>query len=141
MLFDAVGIFYKPAWNVRLFTPKTPEEIDQLDALLMPNPTPVPGFIARDAIRVSNQRAWIINRAVDAMNTGQDATDNLLPQLNMPVLLVWGSVDQITPLSLGETMHRLIPQSQLEVIPGCGHLAPGQCTDQIGPKVVAFLQQ
>jgi pimeloyl-ACP methyl ester carboxylesterase len=75
------------------------------------------------------------------MANGQDATDSRLPQLKMPVLLVWGSVDQITPPNLGETMHRLIPQSQLEMIPGCGHLAPSQCTDQIGPKVVAFLQR
>ncbi|MFZ1084430.1 MAG: alpha/beta hydrolase [Terracidiphilus sp.] len=141
ILFDSVGVFYKPAWNVRLFTPKTPQEIDELDAVLMPHPTPLPGFVARDALRVSNQRAWIIGRAIDAMSSGQDATDNQLAQLKMPVLLVWGSVDQITPPSLGETMHRLIPQSQLEMIPGCGHLAPGQCADQIGPKVVAFLQR
>jgi pimeloyl-ACP methyl ester carboxylesterase len=141
MLFDSVGVFYKPAWNVRLFTPQTHDEIDQLDALLMPHPPQTPGFIARDVLRVSSQRAWIITRAIDAMSTGQDATDSLLPQLKMPVLLVWGSVDQITPPGLGETMHRLIPQSQLEMIPGCGHLAPGQCTDQIGPKVVAFLQR
>jgi pimeloyl-ACP methyl ester carboxylesterase len=141
MLFDSVGIFYKPAWDVRLFTPKTPEEIEQLDALLMPNSTPAPGYIARDILRVSNENAWVIQRATDSMLTGQDATDNLLPQLKMPVLLVWGSVDQITPPSQGERMHRLIPQSQLEVIPGCGHLAPGQCTGQIGPKVVAFLQR
>jgi pimeloyl-ACP methyl ester carboxylesterase len=139
MLFDAIGIYFKPAWNVRLFAPKTPGEIDQLEALLMPKPPRVPAFAARDILRVSDHNAWIINRAVDSMLTGQDATDSRLPQLKMPVLLVWGSVDQITPLSLGETMHQLIPQSQLEVIPGCGHLAPAQCTDQIGPKVVAFL--
>ncbi|MGB7986141.1 MAG: alpha/beta hydrolase, partial [Terracidiphilus sp.] len=130
-----------PAWNVRLFAPRTPAEIDQLEALLMPAPPRVPAFVARDVLRVSRQDAWIINRALDSMLTGQDATDARLPQLKMPVLLVWGSVDQITPLSLGETMHHLIPQSQLEVIQGCGHLAPVQCTQQIGPKLVAFLQQ
>jgi pimeloyl-ACP methyl ester carboxylesterase len=126
---------------VRLFTPKTPEELEQLDALLMPNPTPVPGYIARDILRVSNENAWVVQRATDSMLTGQDATDNSLPQLRMPVLLVWGSEDQITPPALAERMHQLIPQSQLEIIPGCGHLAPGQCVDRIGPKVVAFLQR
>ena len=48
------------------------------------------------------------------MLTGQDATDNMLPQLKMPVLIVWGDVDRITPLSQGETMHRLVPQSELD---------------------------
>lgn len=141
ILFDSVGVYFKPAWDVRLFTPQTHAEIDQLDALLMPHPPQTPEFIARDILRVSNQNAWIIHRALDEMSNGQDATDGRLPQLKMPVLLVWGAVDQITPPSLGETMHQLIPQSQLEMIPGCGHLAPGQCTDQIGPKVVAFLQR
>jgi pimeloyl-ACP methyl ester carboxylesterase len=75
------------------------------------------------------------------MLTGQDTTDNLLPKLKMPVLIVWGAVDRVTPLSQGETMHRLVPQSELDVIPGCGHLAPGQCTGQIGPKVVEFLKR
>jgi pimeloyl-ACP methyl ester carboxylesterase len=40
-----------------------------------------------------------------------------------------------------ERIHRLIPQSELDVIPGCGHLAPRQCTGQIGPDVVSFLKQ
>jgi len=83
----------------------------------------------------------VIHRAIDSMMTGQDATDKLLPELKMPVLLVWGGEDRITPLSQGETMHRLVPQSQLDVIPGCGHLAPRQCAAQIAPNLVAFEKQ
>jgi len=107
----------------------------------MPHPPRVPGFVARDIVRVSNERAWIIHRALDTMLTGQDATDNLLPQLKMPVLIVWGGEDKITPVDQGETMHRLIPQSEFDVIPGCGHLAPEQCAAQIAPKVVEFVKQ
>jgi pimeloyl-ACP methyl ester carboxylesterase len=44
------------------------------------------------------------------------------------------------PLSLGQTMHRLVPQSRLEIAPGCGHLAPEQCPAQYGPALVRFLQ-
>jgi pimeloyl-ACP methyl ester carboxylesterase len=59
----------------------------------------------------------------------------------MPVLIEWGALDRITPLDQAETMHRLIPQSQLDVFAGCGHLAPLQCANQMGPKVVAFARQ
>jgi pimeloyl-ACP methyl ester carboxylesterase len=59
----------------------------------------------------------------------------------MPVLIVWGAEDHITPLSQGEKMHRLIPQSELEVVPGCGHLTPVDCSRQMGPKVVEFVRQ
>jgi pimeloyl-ACP methyl ester carboxylesterase len=141
MLFDSAGIYQLPNWNVGLFTPRTAAEVDQLYVLLMPNPPSVPGFVARDILRVSNHRAWIIHRALATMLTGQDATDSILPQLKMPVLIVWGELDKSTPLSQGEAMHKLVPQSELDVIPGCGHLAPGQCAAQIAPKVVGFLKQ
>ncbi len=141
LLFDSAGLFVLPTWDTRLFTPGNAAELDQLDALLMPHPPKVPGFVARDILRVSNHRAWIIHRALATMLTGQDATDKLLPQLKMPVLIVWGAEDKITPVGLGEIMHRMLPQSELDVVPGCGHLAPGQCAPQMAPKVVEFLKQ
>ncbi len=141
VLFDSAGLYEKPAWDTRLFTPTTPQELDQLDALLMPHPPRIPGFIARDILRLSRQNAWVVRRAMGTMLTGRDATDSLLPQLKMPVLIVWGAEDHITPLSQGEMMHRLVPQSELEVVPGCGHLAPVECSRQMGPKVVEFVSQ
>ena len=140
MLFDSAGLMVRPDWNTGLFTPRSASELAQLDTLLMPHPPVVPEFVARDILRLSDQNAWVIHRALATMLTGRDATDSLLAQLWMPVLLVWGQVDRITPLSEGEKMHNLIPQSQLEVIPNCGHLAPSMCAGQIGPSLVAFLR-
>jgi len=141
MLFDSAGLFVLPKWDIALFTPRSDAEVARLDALLMPNPPKVPHFVAKDILRVSDHRAWIIHRALDSMLTGQDATDKLLPKLTMPVLILWGAEDQITPESQGETMHTLIPQSKLVVIPGCGHLAPGQCAAQMASPVVDFLKK
>jgi pimeloyl-ACP methyl ester carboxylesterase len=141
MLFDAAGIMEPPTWDTALFTPETPAELDELDALLMPHPPKLPGFVVRDVLRISDQNAWVIHKAVYSMLTGQDTTDALLPQLKMPVLIVWGAEDRLLPLRQAEKIHRLVPQSQLEVIAGCGHLAPGECADQIGPKVVEFVKR
>ncbi len=141
ILFDSAGIYETPKWDTRLFTPSTPADLDQLDALLMPNPPKVPGFIARDILRISKKNAWVIHRTLDRALTGRDTTDSLLPGLKMPVLIVWGAEDKITPLSQGEKIHQLVTQSQLEVFAGCGHLAPGQCAAQIGPRVVEFEKQ
>jgi pimeloyl-ACP methyl ester carboxylesterase len=140
MLFDAAGIHEEPAWDTRLFTPTSAVEMDQLDDLLMPHPPQVPGFIMADVLRVSRQDAWVIHRALDSMLSGRDATDAVLPQLKMPVLIVWGDHDRIFPLRHAEKMHQLIPQSQLDVVPGCGHLAPVQCADRLGPTVAQFLK-
>ena len=139
MLFDSAGLLVKPDWDTGLFTPRNASELAELDALLIPHPPVVPDFVARDILRLSNHNAWVIHRALATMLTGRDATDSLLAQLRMPVLIVWGQVDRITPLSEGETMHKLIPQSQLDLIPDCGHLAPSMCARQIGPGLVAFL--
>lgn len=141
MLFDSAGIYEKPTWNTALFTPTTPGQLDDLDALLMPDPPKVPGFIASDILRASEKNAWVIHRALASMLTGKDATDSLLPSLQMPVLIVWGALDQITPLRQAEKMHQLVPHSELAVIKGCGHLAPRQCTAEIGPKVVNFVNE
>lgn len=140
MLFDSAGLYDRPTWNTDLFVPTTAAQLDQLDALLMPHPPEVPAFIANDILRTARENGWIIRRAMDSMLTGKDVTDAMLPKLKMPVLIVWGAQDQITPLRDGEKMHQLIPQSQLDVVPGCGHLAPVQCARKIGPQMDAFLK-
>jgi pimeloyl-ACP methyl ester carboxylesterase len=141
MLFDSAGIREQPSWDTRLFTPTTPAEVSQLNALLYPHPTPVPGFVARDILRLTDQNGWVIRRAVASMLAGSDASDDLLPRLKMPVLIVWGAEDRVMPLHQGEKMHDLVPQSRLEVFSGCGHLSPMQCASQVGPKVVEFVNQ
>ncbi|MGA2050935.1 MAG: alpha/beta fold hydrolase [Terracidiphilus sp.] len=141
MLFDSAGLFVLPKWDLNLFTPNSAEQVDQLVDLLMPHPPKVPGFVARDILRVSDDRAWIIHRALATMLTGRDATDKLLPQLKMPVLILWGGEDKITPVTQGEMLHQLLPQSEFHVIPGCGHLAPGKCAAQMAPKVIEFVKQ
>jgi pimeloyl-ACP methyl ester carboxylesterase len=140
-LFDSAGLDVQPTFDTALFTPSTVDQLNQLEALLSPHPQPIPAFIAHDILRNFRRDGWIVQHALATMLTGQDAVDKVLPQFKMPVLLVWGSLDQITPPSDGEMMHRLIPQSQLDVFPGCGHMAPLECSAAVGPKVVAFAHE
>ncbi|MFZ0338351.1 MAG: alpha/beta hydrolase [Terracidiphilus sp.] len=141
MLFDAAGLNVPPTFDTALFTPSTVAQLDELEALLSPQPQPIPAFVARDILRNFRRDGWVVQRALASMFTAQDVVDNLLPQLKMPVLLEWGSLDRVTPLSDGDMMHRLIPQSQLDVFVGCGHMAPIECSAAVGPKVVAFAEK
>jgi len=140
ILIDSVGLNIEPAWDTGLFTPTSPQQLDKLDALLMPNPPVVPAFMVRDILRISRRNGWVIKRALASMMTAQDVTDNLLPRLKMPVLIVWGSLDQIAPVDQAQIMHKLIPQSQLDVIPGCGHMVPLQCGAEMDPAALQFVQ-
>ena len=140
VLFDSAGLYQAPTWDTHLFTPANLEQLDQLDALLMTHPPRIPVFVAQDILRVSNQGDWVINRAMNQMWTAQDVTDSLLPHLNMPVLIEWGADDRIIPLNQGLKIHRLVPNSVLNVYAGCGHLAPLQCAGQMAPGIVSFLR-
>ena len=140
ILIDSVGLNIKPTWNTNLFVPTSYQELDELDALLMPNPPQIPRFVARDYLRLFRRNGWVIKRALATMLTAQDVTDNLLPQLKMPVLIIWGSLDQIAPVDQAQTMHRLIPQSQLQLIPDCGHMVPLQCSAVMDPAALKFIQ-
>lgn len=141
MLFDAAGLNVPPAYDTALFVPSNFDQLHQLQVLLSPQPRPIPAFVARDILRSFRHRGWVIQRALAAMLTGRDVIDNDLPQLKMPVLLAWGALDQVTPLAQGETMHQMIPNSELDVIPGCGHMAPIECSAAVAPKVVAFARE
>lgn len=46
-----------------------------------------------------------------------------LPKLKMPVLLIWGRQDTITPPHVADEFHSLIPHSELHWIDECGHAA------------------
>jgi len=138
MLFDAAGLNEPVIFDTRLFTPENVDQLSQFEALLSPHPVQAPGFIARDILKYFQHNAWVIKRAMASILTRKDATDSILPQLKMPVLIVWGAEDRILPVSQGETMHRLVPQSELDIVQGCGHLAPKECAPEVGPRVVAF---
>jgi pimeloyl-ACP methyl ester carboxylesterase len=139
ILMDSAGLKMPPRWDTRLFTPTTPAELAQLHALLMPHPPAVPRFVAKDILRLNATYGWVIKRALASMMTAQDVTDDDLPSLRMPVLLLWGGQDRITPPSEGWAMHALIPQSLLRIAGECGHAAPRDCADQYGPEITSFL--
>jgi pimeloyl-ACP methyl ester carboxylesterase len=139
ILFDSPGLTFHPTFDVQLFTPRTIGEVDALLALLFPQAPAFPDFIKQDLIRETERDGWVIQRAVASMMTGADVLDRRLAELRIPTLIVWGKQDALTPLSLGEAMHRVMPQSVLEVFDGCGHISVITCTDRIGPRIVDFL--
>jgi pimeloyl-ACP methyl ester carboxylesterase len=141
MLFDSAGLHVVPDWDTQLFNPKTAAQLNELELLLTPRPERIPGFVAADILRISGHTGWVVDRAMASMLTGQNVTDGLLPEFKMPVLIVWGEKDRILPVAQAQTMHRLAAQSELDVVAGCGHLAPLECAPQIGPSVVAFVEK
>lgn len=67
-----------------------------------------------------------------------NAVSSYLRKLEVPVLLIWGESDAITPRSLGERMAREIPGSRLEIVPNAGHLVLDDAPDAIGKLIADF---
>ncbi len=140
MLFDAAGLRFTPNYDMHEFEPKTPEQLQDLYSRLTPNAKKMPDFLSRAMLRRAQQSNWVIARSARSMFTGDDLLDGKLGALKMPVLIVWGKADALIPVATAVSMHTQIPQSTLELVDGCGHLAPGQCAPRIAPKVLDFLR-
>ncbi len=74
-----------------------------------------------------------------AMAARLDSTD-LLPQLNMPALILVGEEDTLTPPSEAEKMAAALPNARLEVIPHAGHLSNMEEPEIFNAHVLAFLR-
>ena len=44
--------------------------------------------------------------------------------ISVPVLIIWGAEDEVVPLSVGRNFKRDIPNSELVILPQCGHIPP-----------------
>lgn len=63
----------------------------------------------------------------------------LLPQIDVPTLLAFGTEDQITPPDLAHAMHAQIPNARLELIPAAGHLPPVEQPQRFLQAIGGFL--
>jgi len=64
-----------------------------------------------------------------------------LAEITVPTLLVWGEKDGITSRAHQEEILDAIPGSQLEVIPGTGHLPMIETSERVIPLLTAFVDQ
>ncbi len=142
MIFDSAGLRWDLKWDTSLFWPQTPQQLRRLNDLLRATPPPaVPGFIARAIFHYVALHGWVVQRSMHSMLAGHDLLDGQLGALKMPMLIVWGKQDHLIPVSVAEDIHHQVPQSELEIFDGCGHLAPNLCAGRVGPVVRGFLDE
>lgn len=66
-------------------------------------------------------------------------TSSMLKTIKAPTLLLWGDGDQRSPLSVAEQFHAAISNSELEVIPGAGHVSNMEKPEEFNASVRRFL--
>ena len=63
-----------------------------------------------------------------------------IPNFTMPVCLIWGEHDKVTPPKVAEEFHSLLPNSELHWIPLCGHAAMWEHPEEFSKIVLKFLK-
>lgn len=66
---------------------------------------------------------------------------DLLPQVTVPTLLIWGEQDARSPLYVAEQFEQAIPGAELTVIPGAGHVSNLERPSVFNDAVRAFCRE
>ena len=64
-----------------------------------------------------------------------------IENIKIPVCLIWGMNDQVTPPHVGEEFHELLPDSELHWIDKCGHAAMMERPEEFNKALDPFLER
>jgi pimeloyl-ACP methyl ester carboxylesterase len=128
-LLDPGGVWSAPQSELRKILSETgrnplmaksEDEFAELFALVMSDPPfilrPMLNVMARERIRNFTLEERIFKQI------GADSVEKRVTGLSTPVLIVWGDQDRAIHVATAEVLHRLMPRSQVIIMPGIGHL-------------------
>jgi pimeloyl-ACP methyl ester carboxylesterase len=96
-------------------------------------------------IRKTENVAWVeafakvMAHMTDSVTRARYNTLRRLPRITAPTLIIWGRDDQVNALEMGEETHRLIRNSRLVVLEGCGHGVPTERPEEFNRLLLEFL--
>ena len=61
--------------------------------------------------------------------------------IKVPVLIIWGEEDELVPLKVGKNFKRDIPDSELVILPKCGHIPPEEEPQATRQAIMDFLNK
>jgi pimeloyl-ACP methyl ester carboxylesterase len=73
-----------------------------------------------------------------ATTMGEADLRDLLPQVEVPTLLIWGEADARSPLSVARQFEEAIPDTELVVIPDSGHVSNLEQPERFNAAVREF---
>ena len=63
------------------------------------------------------------------------------PTIELPTLVVWGSEDPVLPIADAHRLRQALPDCELAVIEGCGHVPPEEAPGETARLIAAFLDR
>lgn len=72
--------------------------------------------------------------------TQRSYVTDLLPEIKLPVLLIWGSEDSITPPHVAEDFQRMLPDTRLVYLSQCGHAPMMERPNEFNRALEGFIR-
>jgi len=69
----------------------------------------------------------------------QSADRTAYARLKQPVAILWGDMDDVTPLAQGRDLNALLPHGRLTLLPGLGHIPQIEAPDQFNDALLKAL--
>ncbi|MEQ8934651.1 MAG: alpha/beta hydrolase, partial [Amphiplicatus sp.] len=82
------------------------------------------------------------NRRAAALRTDVDretAMFDRIPEITAPTFVIWGAEDQLIYVSAAQTFHDRLPNSDIFILNGVGHLPMEEAPDIVADEIRAFL--
>lgn len=102
-------------------------------------------FITEQAIeeihQILTKRTNVLNLIHAARSAKKDNLQNLLKNIKVPTLLLWGEDDQVTTMEVAHIFKKLIPNSELVSIKNCGHAPMIEYPEWFSENVERFLRK
>ncbi|MBX7143551.1 MAG: alpha/beta hydrolase [Oligoflexia bacterium] len=86
-------------------------------------------------------RKNVLNLIHAARSAKRDNMLDVLKEIKVPVLLLWGEDDEVTTIKVAETFHKNLPNSKLVTIKKCGHAPMIEHPEWFAEQVNLFLKQ
>jgi pimeloyl-ACP methyl ester carboxylesterase len=92
-------------------------------------------------VDILSDKMNVLNLIHAARSAKKDNLKDLLGQVTVPTLLIWGEDDQVTTMAVAEAFHKLIPNSELVTFPNCGHAPMIEYPERFAEEVQKFLKK
>jgi 2-hydroxy-6-oxonona-2,4-dienedioate hydrolase len=79
-------------------------------------------------------------RASDETARADFLIGNRLPELRIPMQILWGERDRVAPVALARQIGAVLPAVPCRVIPDAGHLCHIEAADGVADSIVQFLR-
>jgi pimeloyl-ACP methyl ester carboxylesterase len=94
-----------------------------------------------DVFKTVNDRHRVVRILAMARSAIRHNMQDDLKKIHVPVGLIWGKNDKVTPPEVAEEFHQHIPQSDLVWIDKCGHAPMMEQPEEFNKALKAFLQK